>query len=330
MVDQASASKQSVSGFRADLKNRKIPSRSATSQLDWKFEQFLKLLTTQLKNQDPLNPVKNHEFTSQLVQFASVEQLKKQTGYYEQMLKAQEASTKVASYNLIGRLALSKGSLSQLRNGWAVWEYELPEDVASVQLSIVDREGRVLRRIQGSTSPGAHAAEWDGSTAVQSPEDDYRMKAVAKDKNGQDITGQVDFKINGDHGDESTLKKGSPATWSYEIDPKGQDVASVELHIVDQANKIVARSVGRSSPGKVHNLRWDGMVQGKKAEDGVYSLRVDAQYRRAPGDKKDKTARVGVSGYMPIIKMDSSGDKGTAAILSDNKKVFVKDIEKVR
>ena len=83
----------------------------AFSQLTSDFDTFLTLLTTQLQNQDPLEPLDTEQFTSQLVQFAGVEQSIQANSNLETLISLQSGADKQASLDLVGR-AVSVAGLS--------------------------------------------------------------------------------------------------------------------------------------------------------------------------------------------------------------------------
>jgi flagellar basal-body rod modification protein FlgD len=126
-------------------------------------DDFLKLLITQLKNQDPLKPTDNAEFVSQLAQFSQLEQTAKQGQLLQQSLEAQTASLQFTLLPMIGRTVTVGQSLVQLGKGPASVGYSLDTNATNVRISIMDQQGQVVRSLEYRDRPaGPQVAEWDG------------------------------------------------------------------------------------------------------------------------------------------------------------------------
>ena len=95
------------------------------------FDTFLQLLTTQLKNQNPLDPLDTNAFTQQLVQFSSVEQQLKTNDFLSALVQANTNSVQTNAVNYIGKTVTAEGTRSELVDGKAVWNFSL-EDAANV------------------------------------------------------------------------------------------------------------------------------------------------------------------------------------------------------
>ena len=100
---------------------------SRTSLAD-NYEMFLNLLTAQMKNQDPLDPLDSTQFVDQLVSFSGVEQQIAQNQNLESLLIVQSAAAQTSSVGYIGRVATALTPDSRLESGTAAWQYELPGD----------------------------------------------------------------------------------------------------------------------------------------------------------------------------------------------------------
>src|SRR5215218_2686386 len=85
------------------------------------FNAFLLLLTTQLKNQSPLDPLDTNQFTQQLVQFASVEQQLKSNDTLNALLTSARGSTASTAASFVGMQVTADGTTSRLSNGSAEW-----------------------------------------------------------------------------------------------------------------------------------------------------------------------------------------------------------------
>ena len=108
------------------------------------FDTFLTLLTTQLQNQDPLEPLDTNQFTQQLVEFASVEQLIDQSASLEDLIALQEETTQIGAAGYIGNTIEYDGSAAPFVDGKANWAYVLPSDATSVELKVLDSSGTAV------------------------------------------------------------------------------------------------------------------------------------------------------------------------------------------
>jgi len=161
----------------------------AQKSLSGNFDTFLRLLTTQLQNQDPLEPLDATKFTEQLVSYSQVEQQINTNQNLNALLVLQKAALGANAVSYLGKTALTTGPLSSLDAGAASWRYTLPIDAASVNLVVTDSSGRMVRSIPGELTVGAHEFVWDGrNTAGEAlPEGAYRLTAVAKTPDQSDI-----------------------------------------------------------------------------------------------------------------------------------------------
>ncbi len=138
-------------------------SGKARATLASDMDSFLLLLTTQLKNQDPLSPLEPTEFTNQLVQFASVEQQIATNASMEELLKVQNAALASMVVGFIGNEVLTENTGQvPLQNGEAKFEYTLTNNAANVVMTIMDDNGKVLFTRAGEPSIGTHEVTWDG------------------------------------------------------------------------------------------------------------------------------------------------------------------------
>ncbi|MEM6490718.1 MAG: flagellar hook capping FlgD N-terminal domain-containing protein [Pseudomonadota bacterium] len=166
----------------------------ALAKLNEDFDSFLTLLTTQLRNQDPTDPVDTTEFTNQLVQFASVEQLIGQTEVLNDLLTAQQDALRFNAASYIGTRVEVPSAQSDLIDGQTRWSYTLPREADSVILQVVDSsDGSVVNSYLGETSAQTHTVVWtgeasDGSTA---PDGRYFLRVSAADGDGDPITTSI-------------------------------------------------------------------------------------------------------------------------------------------
>jgi flagellar basal-body rod modification protein FlgD len=161
------------------------------------YETFLHLLTTQLKNQDPLSPLDNNQFTQQLTQMTGVQQQLLTNQLLTQLLGQGQADIGSGAINLIGKLVTVQSNDAVLAEGKAEWKYTLPGEAASSKLTIVDENGKtVWTGDLVDNGKGEHTVQWDGRDLKgrQLPDGGtYTAKFEAKDINGKDmsVTAQV-------------------------------------------------------------------------------------------------------------------------------------------
>lgn len=177
-----------VTALAADTRTA-APTTSAFSSLTKNIDTFLTLLTTQLRNQDPLEPLDTEKFTSQLVQFASVEQSIKTNAHLEALIALQGASDRDAAIGFVGREVTVATDRSLLKDGAARWTYTLPAPAGAVSLRILDRNGAEVARSPGDPAAGAHPFQWDGRTAsgAVAPDGVYRLEVAARGADGAAI-----------------------------------------------------------------------------------------------------------------------------------------------
>jgi flagellar basal-body rod modification protein FlgD len=165
------------------------------------FDNFLKLLTTQLQSQDPLSPLDATQFTEQLVQFTGVEQAIKTNDVLGQLVALVRSDQIARAADYLGAEVEADGQTVRLGAGApASVRYELDQPAAEVVISIYDDAGRLVRAQQGSGLVGAHAVAWDGrdQNGAPLPEGQYRVEVAAKGADGAAVpvsttmTGVVD------------------------------------------------------------------------------------------------------------------------------------------
>ncbi|MFN3594032.1 MAG: flagellar hook assembly protein FlgD [Thiobacillaceae bacterium] len=134
-------------------------------------DRFLKLLVTQLRNQDPMNPMQNAELTMQLAQMSTVEGINKLNAGLETLLGSWRASQTLQAAALIGRQVFVAGDrLQPGEDGQAVGGLELTEAASAVTVDVLDEAGAVLRRLDlGGMAAGLSRFVWDGKDAAGVP-----------------------------------------------------------------------------------------------------------------------------------------------------------------
>lgn len=134
------------------------------------FDKFLFLLTQQLKNQDPLQPMETSEFTNQLVQFANVEQNIESNTKLQNILDLQERNGAVSAVGYIGKEVEVLGNKLPMVDGQAKFKYNLPEKADSIRVEIRDSKGVIIRELDNpGKEAGNHEMVWDGRDRFGAP-----------------------------------------------------------------------------------------------------------------------------------------------------------------
>lgn len=168
---------------------------SGSAMLASNFETFLALLTSQLKNQDPLSPVDSNQFTAQLTQMAGVEQQLLTNELLKSLVSAQGGGGLESAATYIGKEATAAWSATKFTDGEADWSYEVASNAASVKLEVLDGAGNVVWSGDApDKTTGVHEFSWDGEATSGNDGEEgevYSLKVVAKDAAGGTIDAQV-------------------------------------------------------------------------------------------------------------------------------------------
>jgi flagellar basal-body rod modification protein FlgD len=146
-------------------------------------DRFLKLLVTQLKNQDPLNPMDNAQMTSQMAQISTVEGIDKLNATLKMILEGSNENQAMQAAALVGHGVLVPGSGLALSGGMAIGGIELAEPADRVTMTIKDASGIAVRTLElGSREAGSHGFAWDGKTdgGAQAADGAYTISVNAK------------------------------------------------------------------------------------------------------------------------------------------------------
>lgn len=177
-------------------------SNAGRTRLAENFDTFLTLLTTQLKNQDPLSPMDSTQFTQQLVQMTGVEQ-QLLTNDLLTKLVSNTGSGVSTAVSLIGKDVRAETDVATLKGGKAEWTYKLDRDASDVKMEILDEKGRVVRTMTPTEAnkAGEHKLTWDGKATGGGDVADgtYTLKITAKDSQGSTVTTStyMDGKVTG-------------------------------------------------------------------------------------------------------------------------------------
>jgi flagellar basal-body rod modification protein FlgD len=163
------------------------------NQLAANFDTFLLLLTAQLKNQDPLEPMDSNQFTQQLVQFSQVEQQINSNKNLESLIAITKARSSADAVSYLGKTLTLTDGYAALMEGEAHWAYALDSSAATATLTILDANGKTVYTGPAETGEGLHAFTWDGigSDGVERSPGPYRLMVTAKTVDGETIDTRV-------------------------------------------------------------------------------------------------------------------------------------------
>lgn len=157
----------------------KATAKSATEEMS---DRFLKLLVTQLKNQDPMNPMENAELTMQLAQMSTVEGINKMNSTLDGLAAQFRAGQALQGAALLGRQVMVEGDALALTAAGAAGGIDLANAADSVRVRVMDENGALLRELDlGGMRAGFNHFVWDGLDAagVAAPQGYYSFQASA-------------------------------------------------------------------------------------------------------------------------------------------------------
>ncbi len=166
-------------------------------------DDFLKLLVTQMKQQDPLNPMDDKEYVAQLAQFSSLEQLTNISTGITDLKTSMGQQTQLSAVGFIGKTVKSNGyKVSKEGDSISALSYTLPDQAANVTMNIMDANGNIVRAIDmGAKSAGDQQFQWNGKDDSGTTVADglYAVGITATDGsgNGMMVTSSVTGRVTG-------------------------------------------------------------------------------------------------------------------------------------
>ena len=160
---------------------------------------FLKMLVAQLTNQDPLSPMDGTDFSSQLAELSSLEELQKMSGFLDSSLEANlllaTSINNSMATTLIGKTVRAEADIATIgETGEATLNFQLESSATDVTIEIVDESGHTVRTLtEKSFSEGQNSIEWDGydDSGNRVPAGDYRIQITAKDSEGLSVKAEA-------------------------------------------------------------------------------------------------------------------------------------------
>ncbi|HOY77504.1 MAG TPA: flagellar hook capping FlgD N-terminal domain-containing protein [Hyphomonadaceae bacterium] len=164
---------------------------TSAASLSSNFDTFLTILTAQIQNQDPLEPMDSTQFTDQLVQFSGVEQQIRVNSQLETLIKSTNSSAGASLAGYLGQEAVVDTAGAQFTGEPVRWQYELPKDATSTTVTVTDATGKVLYSKTGELKAGTHDFTWNGELlkgGTASVDKPYWISVVAEDADKKAIT----------------------------------------------------------------------------------------------------------------------------------------------
>lgn len=195
----------SISGYPS------APSSAASGSSELNQDTFLKLLTTQLQNQDPTNPVSNEDFIAQLAQFSSLEQLQGVNGQLSNLNLVNTSMNNASMVNLLGQnVVAASDTFHYDGEGDQSITFLAGNEISTGTITITDSNGQVVDTIAlGNQEKGENSVTWDGKdkNGKQLAEGEYTVSYSATDGSGNpvEVTALIEGMV-----DELSFESGNP------------------------------------------------------------------------------------------------------------------------
>ena len=158
------------------------------------YQTFMVLLTSQLKNQDPLKPMDTDQFTQQIVQMTGVEQQLLSNDLLQKLVTNASSGSNLNAVGLIGKTVTAATADANLKDGVAKWTYEFDAAAKDASIEVHNAKGALVWKGDApSLDTGQHEFAWNGKTTDGAALDDgvYTVKVVAHDANDKLLTAKT-------------------------------------------------------------------------------------------------------------------------------------------
>jgi flagellar basal-body rod modification protein FlgD len=169
---------------------------TARTRIADNFDSFLLLLTTQLQNQNPLEPLDTNQFTQQLVQFAQVEQQIQSNQTLEGLLAASRATERTHAMGFVGREVSIEASATQSAGPQgASWNFTPPRE-GRATITVRDASGRTVYSEQRQVGAGNTRFDWNGRTSEgqSATLGDYTVSVAVTDVTGRTVAAPIEIR----------------------------------------------------------------------------------------------------------------------------------------
>lgn len=248
----------------ADASQQTLNSRNSVAQT---YDNFLKLLTTQLKNQDPMDPTDSSEFTNQLVQFSQVEQQINLNAKFDKLLTSNKAAQMLQASNYIGKMVEAESTALTVEAP-ATFDYWVKTSATNVYAAIKDSNGTLVRTLTLDGKAGSHTGQWDGRATDGSllPVGTYTVSMTGFDANGAAVA--IDLPTS-----KVTLGETPKLRFGYTFQ---QEVNSAEAVITDD-DGVKIRTIKLDPAMGRKSVTWDGRDSNNSpVAPGTYTVSIKA------------------------------------------------------
>jgi flagellar basal-body rod modification protein FlgD len=169
---------------------------SSGARIAENFQTFLQLLTTQLQNQNPLDPLDTNQFTQQLVQFAGVEQQIATNQTLSALLQVMDTSHLANAANFVGKSVIAEGATTVLDDVSAVWYINAAKEAPGSKVIVKDANGNEVFSQNIGLKKGSQIFTWDGrgNDGQIKPDGFYTLTVVGKDAQGGTVSASLDIR----------------------------------------------------------------------------------------------------------------------------------------
>jgi flagellar basal-body rod modification protein FlgD len=188
LTSNATSAPTAATSAAANPTTAQAAATAASPALAGNFNDFLKLLTTQLQHQDPTSPLDPNQFTQELVQFASVEQQINTNTSLSTMISLQQTQQAASALQFLGATVAVSGTTAELANGVANWNYAVTQP-ATATISVSNASGQVVYTTTQSVQPGTQTFTWNGvdRQGTTWPGGAYKISVNAIGANNQSV-----------------------------------------------------------------------------------------------------------------------------------------------
>jgi flagellar basal-body rod modification protein FlgD len=160
----------------------------ASQQIAGNFQSFLELLTTQLQNQNPLDPLDTNQFTQQLVEFAGVQEQLNTNDSLSTLVTLQQTAAATQALDYVGKTAIVNGNTAVMSNSQATWELNVPVN-ANVNITITNSSGQTVYSGVAPANAGQQPFTWNGqgTDGTQWPDGQYSLTASYANGSGSTV-----------------------------------------------------------------------------------------------------------------------------------------------
>lgn len=202
-----------LSSIISSINSDASKSGTASKTLSADMNTFLKLLTTQLQYQDPLDPMDASEYTNQLVQYSNVEQSIQTNTKLTNLLNLSIYNLGVQASTYVGKTVQALGDIMPLDGGVSKATYTLSKNVQECTITVKDTDGKVVYTTKGENTAGAHDFVWDGKNTAgeQLPDGAYQIVVSTTGAPGESdasVTTTVFGRVTGVASDDSGIYLG--------------------------------------------------------------------------------------------------------------------------